>query len=181
SVALFLWTGSLVFGSLEYSMNVIFKKALHRRFLLSKLIGFMLVVISGVMFTFSFWLTYIPGFMIRHQNVFTRSDVVVFLTESLVLKLAPVFLTSVSFTLLYKILPNVEVRLRHAALAGLAAAALWEASKYAFAWYVGHFADLTVYGSLGAIVVFMLWIYLSSTILLLVAEFLHAAVHGEMA
>ena len=48
----------------------------------------------------------------------------------------------------------------------------WIALSYGFSWYVTHFGSYNkTYGSLGAIIGFMTWIWLSSTILLLGAQF----------
>ena len=51
------------------------------------------------------------------------------------------------------------------------AALLWLLASMGFSWYVGAFAHYDrTYGSLGAVVVFMTWIWLSSIIVLAGAE-----------
>lgn len=51
------------------------------------------------------------------------------------------------------------------------AAMLWIALSVGFSWYVEHFGSYNkTYGSLGAIIGFMTWIWLSSTVLLLGAQ-----------
>ena len=93
------------------------------------------------------------------------------MTKSVALQIAPAFFTFLSFTAMYKVLPHKKVRLELAAIGGVVAAALWEGAKYAFAWYVGDVADISgIYGSLTAIIVFLLWIFYTAVILLLVAE-----------
>jgi membrane protein len=54
---------------------------------------------------------------------------------------------------------------------GLAAALAWMAMSLLFSWYVGNFGHYNqTYGSLGAVVGFMTWIWLSVTVLLFGAE-----------
>jgi membrane protein len=51
------------------------------------------------------------------------------------------------------------------------AATLWVVESILFSWYVGHFGNYNAtYGSLGAVVGFMTWIWLSTTIILLGGE-----------
>jgi membrane protein len=49
---------------------------------------------------------------------------------------------------------------------------LCELAKYLFGWYVLHLAAYSiVYGSLSAFAIFVLWVYYSSTILVVGGEF----------
>jgi len=69
-------------------------------------------------------------------------------------------------------MPRARVGWRDVWLGGLIAGLVWGVGKQIFAWYVGNFATYNViYGSVGAIIAFLLWCYLSGQILLLGAEF----------
>jgi membrane protein len=77
-------------------------------------------------------------------------------------------LTSLGFTLMYVAVPNCRVPLRAAFIGGLFAAFLFEAGKTAFAIFISHFSSYTlVYGAFAVFPVFLLWIYLSWSIILL--------------
>lgn len=169
SLFIFLWLGSIVFESLDYSLNIIFKSSGRRRYLVVKLLSFGLVLMSGVFFMASFVVAYIPRFLSR-QGLIIDSSVTRFLMQSVFIQFMPFLLTFLSFTLLYKILPKARIKYRHAAVGGFAAAVLWETAKYAFAWYVANIANVGIYGSFSTIILFLLWIYYSSSILLMVAE-----------
>jgi len=55
---------------------------------------------------------------------------------------------------------------------GLLAGLTWEAARRLYTWYLANFARYSlIYGSVGAIIGFLLWAYLSAMILLLGAEF----------
>ena len=88
------------------------------------------------------------------------------------LKLTPIATSALGFTLIYMLVPNRRVVLRHAALGGLLAALLFELAKRGFGWYLTNFATYeAVYGALATIPIFLVWIYLSWLVLLLGAEF----------
>lgn len=85
--------------------------------------------------------------------------------------LIPWLISSLALTTLYISLPNTSVRLRPAMIAGFIAAALFEISKLGFTFYVTELANYEkLYGTLGTLPVFLLWIYLSWIIVLLGAE-----------
>jgi membrane protein len=86
--------------------------------------------------------------------------------------LVPALLSAGAFILMYRTMPRTRVRWRDVWLGGLSAGLIWEAGKQAFAWYVSSFGEYNlIYGSVGAIIVFLLWSYLSGQLLLLGAEF----------
>ena len=59
------------------------------------------------------------------------------------------------------------VRLRWLTIGSLMAALLWLVAAAAFSWYVASFGSYNkTYGSLGAVVGFMTWIWISATVVL---------------
>ncbi len=75
-------------------------------------------------------------------------------------------------TLLYRLVPSASVRWRHASIGGGAATVAFVATTAAFAWYLnsGLARYNIVYGSLGALVALLAWIYLVALIVLLGAH-----------
>ena len=72
---------------------------------------------------------------------------------------------------LYRVVPAAEVRVREVWPVALLIALLLVAAENLFALYVGHFAHYNaIYGSLGAIIAFMFFVYLASQLFLLGAE-----------
>ena len=80
-------------------------------------------------------------------------------------------LTFLFFVAAYLVLPATRVRFWPALAGGIVAGTIFEIAKSAYAWSATHlFRFQAVYGSLAAIFVFLLWLYLSWTIFLLGAR-----------
>jgi membrane protein len=92
----------------------------------------------------------------------------------------PAVFTFASFLLLFRTVPNVDAhRIAHVWRAAIAGTILFELGKHGFAWYVTTFSrHEALYGSLGSLMLFMLWTYLSANILLFAAEL--AAARGAL-
>ena len=84
------------------------------------------------------------------------------------LKLVPLALMSMAFSLLYLVVPNRYVPLWHAVAGGVIAGIAFEVMKRGFAWYITHFPTYTlVYGAFATFPIFLLWVYFSWLVVLL--------------
>lgn len=85
--------------------------------------------------------------------------------------LFPLFLSFITFWLLYNVVPNVRVPIKDSAIGAFIAAVLFEISKKFFAVYVMAFPSYQlIYGMLAVIPILLFWIYISWFIVLLGAE-----------
>jgi membrane protein len=85
--------------------------------------------------------------------------------------LFPAAVSFVAFLLLYRFVPRVKHGFTDVWPGALAGTLAFEASKHGFTTYVAHFSRYeVVYGALGAVMLFMLWTYVSAVILLGGAE-----------
>ena len=84
------------------------------------------------------------------------------------LHLLPFLIELAAFMLLYTVVPNVAIKLRHAFMGSLFTALLFEIAKSGFATMVLKYSSYTfVYGAIAALPVFLIWVYLSWAIILL--------------
>ena len=99
-------------------------------------------------------------------------DATVVQLRTRLLGVMPVLISALAFTLLYALVPNRNVPLRHAFAGGVLAALLFETAKRGFALYVTQFPTYeAIYGAMAAIPIFLIWIWLSWLVTLLGAEF----------
>ena len=88
------------------------------------------------------------------------------LLQKRLLSFLPFLTTTTAFTLLYILVPNCHVRLRHAICGGVAAAVLFELAKIGFGFYVRSAGTEEIYGALAVLPLFLVWIYTSWVIVL---------------
>lgn len=85
----------------------------------------------------------------------------------LLLRLAPFFLTTAAITLVYLMVPNRRVQFGHALVGGMVAGIAFEGMQRGFAIYITRFPTYTVvYGAFAAVPIFLVWMYLSWTVVL---------------
>jgi membrane protein len=83
----------------------------------------------------------------------------------------PFSMMIISFTLLYKQAPNYPVRLKQALPGALFSTFAWIGISLIFSYYVSNFGNFArTYGSIGGIIALLIWIYISSMIVLLGGE-----------
>lgn len=77
-----------------------------------------------------------------------------------------------ALAVLYRYGPSrAEAKLRWLSIGSIVAAGLWLVFSMVFSWYVANLADFNkTYGSLGAVIALMTWMWLSTAIILLGAE-----------
>lgn len=86
-----------------------------------------------------------------------------------------------AFSLIYKFVPHTPIPFRLAFIAGLTSAVLFELAKFGFAVYIRSFSNAQniLYGSLAAIPIFLLWLYIISIIFLLGAQIISVLISLE--
>ena len=165
-----LWISTWVFGSLRIVLNIVFRVEKSPGMLQRIGVDLLMVLLVGILLLVSMILSSAITFLQVYQG---RILVAIGPTIQWILKyLLPFFLTYCMFVLIYKIIPNKKVHFTSALQAALFTSLLWELAKHLFTWYVAHLAQYSIfYGSLSTLVIFILWVYYSSTILVLGGEF----------
>jgi membrane protein len=80
-------------------------------------------------------------------------------------------ITCFLFALIFKVLPDVAIRWRDVWIGSVVTALLFSVGKFAIGLYLGRSAVASSYGAAGSFVVVLIWVYYSSQILFLGAEF----------
>jgi membrane protein len=83
----------------------------------------------------------------------------------------PLITMYVVFIFLYQITPNRRLTIREVIPGSLFATLGWIVTSVLFAFYVNHWGNYTkTYGSIGGIIILLIWLYLSSIIILMGGE-----------
>lgn len=76
------------------------------------------------------------------------------------------------FTLAIRMLPHVSIPFRYAFFGGLLGAGMWLIVKAYYVWYLSTISKVgPLFGSLSAVILTLIWVYVSSLVFLLGAEF----------
>jgi membrane protein len=164
-----LWSASGVFSALYRAVNRAWGNPKSELFWAEKIFGLVVVLLVGLLLVaatlystiVSVLQNWIPSFFVSTAGSWRWLST-----------LLPPLVTAVTFIILYRIIPKNGVTWRDVWLGGLVAGLVWEAARRLYAWYLANAATYSlIYGSVGAIIGFLLWAYLSAQILLLGAEF----------
>lgn len=164
-----LWSATGVFTILSRNVNRAWETSEPRGYVTNRLLGLAMVVVLMLLLALSFVTTTVLNLLTQ-----LRLPVVGGVTEWGLQALAdasgvvPFLFFFVLFTALYRWVPNTDVPARAALGGGVVAAVAWQIAANAFSWFVdsGIARYRLVYGSLGAIVALLFWIYVSGWIIL---------------
>ena len=166
------WAASAMFGAIRTSLDVVWKMETSRPLIKQKLVDLSLMAGAGVFFLLSIGTT-----ALLHTTQLASSHILGPLSSSSALvwrtvpHVVPAMLSFGAFMVLYRFVPHARTRVADVWPGALVAALLFEVIKHGFSLYLANFGHYdVVYGSLGAVVALLFWIYLSAVALLIGAE-----------
>lgn len=182
------WSASSMFGAVRRSVNIAYGVNSTRTFFHQKLIDFMMVFIIGAFFLISIGTTAAleamhglnRGAPLLEKLSFLKS---VLGEEGLLWSLAskgiPFLFSVIGFCLTFSVVPAFRFPFKSVLLGSVLASVLFETAKVGFVFYIKNFSryDL-IFGSLGGVIFFLLWVYISALILLFSAEIISE--HGRL-
>ena len=161
-----LWSASAVFGAISRAVNRAWDVHQDRPFYIAKPRQIGMALIVGVLFLISTSATSAielltdPDSGIPGQQVFLG---LAFRAVSWLIILS-------IFLLMYRFMPNCKTYWRYIWPGAVVAAVLLETSKSLFLWYLNNLASYNQFGTLASVMILLLWIYMSSLIVILGAE-----------
>jgi len=158
-VTLFI-TAIFLFNTIEHTINEIWHAKQRRPFLGKLTSVWAALTAAPILICVSFYVA----------AKLTAGDVDIFS-----LKFLPHILNGLAFWFAYQYIPYTPVRIRAAVVGAIVGGTLWELAKDGFNWYIANMATFDrIYGALGAIPVFLLWLYVTWLIVLFGAEVAYA-------
>jgi membrane protein len=168
------WSGSSMFGVVRSSLNQVFHVSAPRPIVLQKLLDIGIVLafapffIGSVVATSALRFARSASLNLHYLGDLPENLGAAWWIASTVL---PIAISFIAFFFTYWLIPAHRTKAKYVVGGSLLAAVLFEIVKVGFTIYVENFSSYdVVFGSLGAVVAFLFWVYLSANILLLGAE-----------
>jgi len=160
------WSASALFASIRRSLNMVWRAATKRPFVQQKLVDLGLVVGFGLLLAASIAAT-ATLIALRHASgPFSNGAV-----WNVIPLFLPAVFSFIVFFAIYRYVPNRRATFATLWPGVILATLLFEVLKNVFSFYVANFTNYDLaFGTLGGVLLFMLWTYLSASILLLGAE-----------
>jgi membrane protein len=178
SLAVLLWAASGMMAAIRVAFRVIWENDLRRTFVQSKVLDFALVLGVGLVAVAAFGASVLVNVIAEIGRDLT--GVIGTVTQGDVISAATEVLTSTALTyvillVLYRTVPPVAPRFRALWLPALLAAIAFHIATAVYALYLTRYGDVTaVYGPLGAVLGFLLVVYVGNYVVLLGAELVAA-------
>jgi len=169
-----LWSSNWVFMCLENAMNAAWAVQRRRTFWESRLLSITFLTLGGIMLLASTGLTLLVSAIRSSATAgvpeFVRDEIINSIWSTLILT-AGFLIATLVFLLVYKLMPDRTIRWREAFSGAIVASTLWEVSSNIFVKLVPFFDYERVYGTMGAVITILAWVYTSSFIMLFGANF----------
>src|SRR5215217_1614243 len=179
-VALALWSVSAVARTLTEAFNVAYQVAETRRWWKQLAASVAFGPILAVVVIVSIALMLIGPQLVGNIAALVDLDELFVRLWGWLRFPVALFLLVVVLSVIYRFGPNARQRLRSVALGAALAVVLWAVSSVAFSLYLANFANYGLtYGSLGAAVGLLFYLYLCASVVLLGAE-LNAAIYHQL-
>jgi membrane protein len=166
-----------VFAEIQDSINDIWglkpkPKKGWLKFLKDRFLSFSVIISLGFLLLVSLAITgIIESISQRLQARFPDVTVTLFYIANLVLTLG---ISLLIFAVIFKVLPDAKIRWKDVMAGALVTALLFMLGKFGISFYISKTKVGSTYGAAGSLVVILVWIYYSSLILYLGAEFTKA-------
>jgi membrane protein len=176
SILILLWSASGVMSTARVALQAAWGDDHGRPLVPAKLVDLAFVLAIGLLFLVSVALT-IAAQLLQEQGARLETKLGIDLPaiEPVLAFVIPFLLSLSAFTLFYRYVPLTRPQLRDVLGGALIAAVGFELLKFGFAVYVREFASYdAVYGSLGAVIAFLFFVYLAAIVFLYGGEFAYA-------
>lgn len=166
------WASLGVFGAITSAVNEAWGVEKQRSFWKHRLVSFLMFVAAGA--TMILALLLVSAINVARANWFghllARFQWLTAL-QTLTLDYLATILLIVGLGLVFYFIPNAKTRFRDVWVGAILTGLLWRLAFDAFAWYVKTGRLTQIHRSITAVVVFLLWVYVSSIILMYGVEF----------
>jgi membrane protein len=165
---------SSIFVEIQDSLNIIWRvKAKPKRgwvkLLKNRFLSFSLIISLGFLLLVSLLLNIILS-ALSEKLVHFLSGVTVWIIGGVNMAIT-LLVIAVLFGIIFKVLPDVKIKWSEVRIGAFFTSLLFMIGQYLIGLYIHYTAQGSVYGAAGSIIIILVWIYYSSAILYIGAEF----------
>ena len=176
-----IWASLGVFGAITSGVNEAWGVERQRSFWKHRLVSFlMLVAAGGVMIVALLLVGAVEVAQASSFGIMLARFHWLAVLRTLTADYLATVLLIIAVGLVYYFIPNAKTRFRDVWVGAALTGVLWRLAFDGFAWYIAsrNNSMTMIHGSIAAVVVFLLWIYVSSIILMYGVEF--TAAHARL-
>jgi membrane protein len=166
-----LWAASTGMYAVMQQLNITYDVKEARSFLRARAVAIGLSVMFILLVLGAFSLVVLGGVIqdwIGNRFGFSQALLTFFAVFRWVVIVCGLML---AFSLIYRYAPNVEQKFRFLTPGSVLGVLMLIVASLGFSWYIGNFADYdATYGSIGAVIILMLWLYVAGLVILLGSE-----------
>ncbi|MGH2427921.1 MAG: YihY/virulence factor BrkB family protein [Candidatus Limnocylindria bacterium] len=182
-LAFLLWSGLGVFSALSGGIGRAFEAAPRRGLVKDKLVGLLLMGLTGLLALASLVIGIVTGVLQRLADDAIGGLPGQGIALNVIGSVVPIILIFFAFWIIYRVVPNRPVTFGEVWPGAVVAAALWTILRFGFTYYATNVADYdSAFGPIATAVTLLVFLYFASVIVLLGAEFARAnALDDELA
>lgn len=164
---LMVWAAMGVFGAITSAVNHAWGVEKMPSYFKHKLISFVMLVTAGLLMVVGLLLVSAINLVETGWFAVVLARVPELLVfQGVALKSASTVIFILIVGLIFYFVPNAKVRFRDVWVGAVATGLLWRVALAGFSRYVRDLSRFSVHGSIAAVVVFLVWVYISAVILL---------------
>ncbi|MFH1829737.1 MAG: YihY/virulence factor BrkB family protein [Pseudomonadota bacterium] len=164
-----VFISTILVASVERALDVVFSTPTRRNFFHSRMLGIALIFWITLLFSMPTMVGVLEGLLMRYGFDFPLSDLMTG-------KFYFFLVAFLSYLMLVVVVPNRKVFIRYALIGGVLFSVSIGVAKFLFSSYMSFSMQRynIIYGSFTAAVLFVVWIYYLSVLMLLTAEIVAA-------
>ena len=169
-----LWTGSAVFGALSRMMNRIWKIQDKRSIARKKITDMMYTITIGLVLSTNILIEAIYAIVGKLVGIegagVDQTNLLETTWTFTTIHLLPPLLSLGIFAFIYNVIPQTKVKFKETLVAATLGAVIFEYTKSLFVFYIARYGNFDmVYGSISAVIILLLFCYISSIIVVFFA------------
>ncbi len=172
-----IWSASNGMTAIMNSFNVAYDVEDSRNGILLKLLSVVFTIVMGFVFLIAMALPTLGSAISHYLFGPLGLDSQIKWIFTLLRVVLPLIIILLLFIVLYSVAPNIKTKFRSVLPGAIFTSVIWLLGSFAFGWYISNFGNYSkTYGSIAGIIILLIWLYLTSFIIIIGAE-INAIIH----